>query len=48
MDFKGITNKVMLFLLFTATTQADVMIGTNSTIRIAMIFFFTVNELLSL
>ncbi|HDR4423944.1 TPA: hypothetical protein QCP59_004823 [Bacillus cereus] len=38
----------MLFLLFTATTQADVMMWTNSTIRIAMIFFFNGNELLSL
>ncbi|WP_414835685.1 phage holin family protein [Bacillus wiedmannii] len=47
MDFKSITNKVMLFL-FIATTQADAIMGTKSTIRIAKIFFFTVNELLSL
>ncbi|MCU0096312.1 MULTISPECIES: phage holin family protein [Bacillus] len=48
MDFKSITNKVMLFILFIATTQSDAIMGTNSKIRITKIFFFIGNELLSL
>lgn len=46
--FKGITKKVMLFLLVAAATQADVIMGTNSAIREATLFFFIGNELLSL
>lgn len=46
--FKGIAKKVVLFLLVAAATQADVIMGTNSAIREATIFFFIGNELLSL
>ncbi|MGH0951294.1 phage holin family protein [Bacillus mycoides] len=46
--FKGIAKKVVLFLLVAAATQADAIIGTNSAIREATIFFFIGNELLSL
>ncbi|MEK4499999.1 phage holin family protein [Bacillus sp. FSL R12-0069] len=46
--FKGIAKKVVLFLLVAAATQADVVMGTNSAIREATIFFFIGNELLSL
>ncbi|PGT80255.1 holin [Bacillus cereus] len=46
--FKGIAKKVVLFLLVAAATQADAIIGTNSAIREATIFFFMGNELLSL
>ncbi|PEL80010.1 phage holin family protein [Bacillus wiedmannii] len=46
--FKGIAKKVVLFLLIAAATQADVIMGTNSAIREATIFFFIGNELLSL
>ncbi len=46
--FKGIAKKVVLFLLIAAATQADAVMGTNSAIREATIFFFIGNELLSL
>ncbi|MGN5036273.1 phage holin family protein [Bacillus cereus group sp. MYBK104-1] len=46
--FKGIAKKVVLFLLVAAATQADAIIGTNSALRKATIFFFIGNELLSL
>ncbi len=46
--FKGIAKKVVLFLLVAAATKADAIMGTNSTIREATIFFFIGNELLSL
>ncbi|PFU94044.1 holin [Bacillus anthracis] len=46
--FKGIAKKVVLFLLVAAATQADAIMGTNSAIREATIFFFIGNELLSL
>ncbi|MCX9102936.1 phage holin family protein [Bacillus anthracis] len=46
--FKGIAKKVVLFLLVAAATQADAIIGTNSALREATIFFFIGNELLSL
>ena len=46
--FKGIAKKVVLFLLVAAATQADVIIGTNSAIREATLFFFIGNELPSL
>ncbi len=46
--FKGIAKKVVLFLLVGAATQADAIVGTNSAIREATIFFFVGNELLSL
>ncbi|WP_377864687.1 holin family protein [Bacillus sp. R86525] len=46
--FKGIAKKVVLFLLVGAATQADAIVGTNSAIREATIFFFVRNELLSL
>ena len=46
--FKGIAKKAVLFLLVAAATQADAIIGTNSAIREATIFFFIGNELLSL
>ncbi|MEK4579767.1 MULTISPECIES: phage holin family protein [Bacillus] len=46
--FKGIAKKVVLFLLVAAATQADAVLGTNSAIREATIFFFIGNELLSL
>ncbi|PEY18005.1 phage holin family protein [Bacillus cereus] len=46
--FKGIAKKVVLFLLVGAATQADAVVGTNSAIREATIFFFIGNELLSL
>ncbi len=46
--FKGIAKKVVLFLLVAAATKADVIMGTNSAIREATIFFFIGNELLSL
>ncbi|MDA2320298.1 phage holin family protein [Bacillus albus] len=46
--FKGIAKKVVLFLLVAAATQADAVIGTNSAVREATIFFFIGNELLSL
>ncbi|MED0939615.1 phage holin family protein [Bacillus mobilis] len=46
--FKGIAKKVVLFLLVAAATQADAVMGTNSAIREATIFFFIGNELLSL
>ncbi|MES5938834.1 MULTISPECIES: phage holin family protein [unclassified Bacillus cereus group] len=46
--FKGIVKKVVLFLLVAADTQADPIMGTNSAIREATIFFFIGNELLSL
>ena len=46
--FKGIVKKVVLFLLVAAATQADAVMGTNSAIREATIFFFIGNELLSL
>lgn len=46
--FRGIAKKVVLFLLVAAATQADAVIGTNSAIREATIFFFIGNELLSL
>ncbi|WP_432442715.1 phage holin family protein [Bacillus thuringiensis] len=48
MDVKGITKQGDAIFLFIATTQADALLGTNSTIRITMIFFFIENELLSL
>ncbi|MFY0166714.1 phage holin family protein, partial [Bacillus anthracis] len=46
--FKGIAKKVVLFLLVAAATQADAIVGTNSALREATIFFFIGNELLSL
>ncbi len=46
--FKGIAKKVVLFLLVAAATQADAIVGSNSTLREATIFFFIGNELLSL
>ncbi|HFK1455288.1 MULTISPECIES: phage holin family protein [Bacillus] len=46
--FKGIAKKVVLFLLIAAATQADAIVGTNSALREATIFFFIGNELLSL
>lgn len=46
--FKGIAKKVVLFLLVAAATQADAVMGTNSAIREATIFFFIGNELPSL
>ncbi|MED0961757.1 phage holin family protein [Bacillus paramycoides] len=46
--FKSIAKKVVLFLLVAAATQADAVMGTNSAIREATIFFFIGNELLSL
>lgn len=39
---------MVLFLLVAAATQADAIMGTNSAIREATIFFFIGNELLSL
>ncbi|MDA2038478.1 phage holin family protein, partial [Bacillus cereus] len=44
----GIAKKVVLFLLVAAATQADAIVGTNSALREATIFFFIGNELLSL
>ncbi|PRT04780.1 phage holin family protein [Bacillus wiedmannii] len=46
--FKGIAKKVVLFLLVAAAAQADAIVGTNSALREATIFFFIGNELLSL
>ncbi|MGG0706840.1 phage holin family protein [Bacillus paramobilis] len=46
--FKGITKKVVLFLLVGVATQLDSAFGSNSAIREATIFFFIGNELLSL
>ncbi|EXY06287.1 hypothetical protein BF15_23660 [Bacillus thuringiensis] len=46
--FKGIAKKVVLFLLVAAATQADAIVGSNSALREATIFFFIGNELLSL
>jgi len=46
--FKGIAKKVVLFLLVAASTQVDVIMGTNSAVREATIFLFIGNELLSL
>ncbi|EOO29042.1 toxin secretion/phage lysis holin [Bacillus cereus VD133] len=46
--FKGITKKVVLFLLVGVAAQLDAAIGSNSAIREATIFFFMGNELLSI
>ncbi|PHC80061.1 holin [Bacillus wiedmannii] len=46
--FKGIAKKVVLFLLVGVATQLDTILGNNSAIREATIFFFIGNELLSL
>ncbi|PGZ55641.1 holin [Bacillus anthracis] len=46
--FKGIAKKVVLFLLVATATQADAIMGTNSAIREATIFFLVGNELLSI
>ncbi|MDO6662044.1 phage holin family protein [Bacillus thuringiensis] len=46
--FRGISKKVMLFLIVGVTARLDVAIGSNSTIREAAIFFFIGNELLSI
>ncbi|KPU52688.1 phage holin family protein [Bacillus wiedmannii] len=46
--FIGIAKKVVLFLLVAAAAQADAIVGTNSALREATIFFFIGNELLSL
>ncbi|PGD92062.1 phage holin family protein [Bacillus wiedmannii] len=46
--FKGIAKKVVLFLLVGVATQLDTILGSNSAIREATIFFFIGNELLSL
>ncbi|WP_242276658.1 holin family protein [Bacillus cereus group sp. BfR-BA-01445] len=46
--FKGITKKVVLFLLVGVAAQLDSAFGSNSAIREATIFFFIGNELLSL
>ncbi|HEB4955576.1 TPA: phage holin family protein [Bacillus cereus] len=46
--FKGISKKVVLFLLVGVATQLDTALGSNSAIREATIFFFMGNELLSL
>ncbi|MEC5308745.1 phage holin family protein [Bacillus thuringiensis] len=46
--FKGIAKKVVAFLLVGAVAQLDSVLGINSAIREATIFFFTGNELLSL
>ncbi|PED86283.1 phage holin family protein [Bacillus cereus] len=46
--FKGIAKKVVFFLLVGAAAQLDAVLGSNSAIREATIFFFMGNELLSL
>ncbi|MGX1461723.1 toxin secretion/phage lysis holin [Bacillus thuringiensis] len=46
--FKGIAKKLMLFLLVGVAVQLDTIMGINSTIREATIFFFIGNELLSI
>ncbi|MED2792123.1 phage holin family protein [Bacillus wiedmannii] len=46
--FKGIAKKMVLFLLVGAAAQLDQVLGSNSAIREATIFFFMGNELLSL
>ncbi|WP_324656819.1 phage holin family protein [Bacillus cereus] len=46
--FKGISKKVVLFLLIGVATQLDIVFGINSTIHEATIFFFMGNELLSI
>ncbi|MCI0768093.1 phage holin family protein [Bacillus sp. TL12] len=46
--FKGISKKIVLFLLVGVSTQLDVIFGSNSAIREATIFFFLGNELLSI
>ncbi|HHT7240552.1 MULTISPECIES: holin family protein [Bacillus] len=46
--FKGIAKKVVLFLLVGVAAQLDNVIGSNSAIREATIFFFMGNELLSI
>ncbi|QEL82858.1 holin (plasmid) [Bacillus sp. JAS24-2] len=46
--FRGISKKVMLFLLVGVSAQLDTVFGSHSTIREATIFFFVGNELLSI
>ncbi|PES30631.1 phage holin family protein [Bacillus cereus] len=46
--FKGITKKVVLFLLVGVAVQLDTVMDSNSVIREATIFFFISNELLSI
>ncbi|WP_242223623.1 holin family protein [Bacillus cereus group sp. BfR-BA-01380] len=46
--FRGIAKKVVLFLLVSCAVQIDLVIGSNSAIREATIFFFMGNELLSI
>nr|AAS68354.1 holin-like protein [Bacillus thuringiensis serovar galleriae] len=46
--FKGIAKKIVLFLLVGVATQLDMVLGSNSAIREATIFFFVGNELLSI
>ncbi|HDX9587581.1 TPA: phage holin family protein [Bacillus pseudomycoides] len=46
--FRGISKKVVLFLLVGAATQVDAAIGSNNAVREATIFFFMGNELLSI
>ncbi|MDZ4441680.1 holin [Bacillus cereus] len=46
--FKGISKKVVLFLLIGVAAQLDFVLGSNSAVREATIFFFMGNELLSI
>ncbi|PQQ47815.1 phage holin family protein [Bacillus thuringiensis] len=46
--FKGIAKKLMLFLLVGVANQLDTVLGSNSAIREATIFFFMGNELVSI
>ncbi|MCU5063158.1 phage holin family protein [Bacillus cereus] len=46
--FKGISKKVVIFLLIGVAAQLDFVLGSNSAVREATIFFFMGNELLSI
>ncbi|MGN4932158.1 phage holin family protein [Bacillus cereus group sp. MYBK14-1] len=46
--FRGIAKKVVMFLLVGVAVQLDLILGSNSAIREATIFFFSGNELLSI
>ncbi|GLV66601.1 holin [Bacillus mycoides] len=46
--FRGIAKKVVIFLLVGVAAQLDLVLGSNSAIREATLFFFIGNELLSI
>lgn len=46
--FKGIAKKIIMFLIVAAAHMADKLVGDNSMIMTAAIFFYAGNELLSL